>query len=244
MFLIIMASFINFIESANASGQAEILPNHTGYWGWDNKTYHVVGEILNSGDVSLRLVKVTAAFYDAVGSVTGNASSYTMLNVVLPSRKTPFEVALTNLTIGQVDNYTLNLQFEEYFGEKSSKLQIVNVHRWIDVSNFTHIEGEVENLGDKNATFTKVVATFYDADGNVISAAFDYCVNGTIAPLSKSFFEIIPPRKISSSSTYVLIAESKEYSMVPEFSLPSILVMLGILTLIACATQRKRGHVS
>jgi len=128
IFFIILAFLSNLsVSCAQVVGQAVILPNHTGYLDSTTKpiTYHVVGEVSNTGTVSLKLLNVTVTFYNQNNSPIGSSSSYALLNVLLPGRKTPFEVVWNDFRANQVYSYGLSLQFSEYNGERPLALQIL-----------------------------------------------------------------------------------------------------------------------
>ncbi len=230
-----LSFFASLLAPAHAESQATIIPNHTGYLDLTSipTTYHVVGEVNNSGTTNLKSLNVTATFCDSIGNVIGSAFAYTMLDVLLPNMKAPFEIVLID-GADQVNSYALTLRFDEFQGSKPPFLTLVNVSKSLDVSGFTHVLGEMRNLASQSATSAKVAATFFDINHNVVSAAFEYCIPSTIEPMDKAVFEIIPSRRIGGDISFVLVAESAEYSIVPEFSSAQAVVFAGILSLVLC----------
>jgi hypothetical protein len=202
------------IPSAKAQSQAIIMPNHTGYM--DNTTipptYHVVGEVSNTGTVSLRLPNVSADFYAQNNSLIGSSSSYAFLDVLLPGRKAPFETVWIGSSASQIHNYSLSLSFDDYAIEKPLALQILESSAYKDEAGFMKVNGTVKNLGKSNATAVKVVTTFYDIQSRVIGVASDYTSPPTIMPDNTEGFELELKHKISSFSNYNLAAESVEYT--------------------------------
>jgi len=202
------------IPSAKAQSQAIIMPNHTGYM--DNTTipptYHVVGEVSNTGTVSLRLLNVSADFYAQNNSLIGSSSSYAFLDVLLPGRKAPFETVWIGSSASQIHNYSLSLSFDDYAIEKPLALQILESSTYKDEAGFTKVNGTVKNVGKSNATAVKVVTTFYDVQSRVIGVAADYTSPSTIMPDNTERFELELKHKISSFSNYNLAAESAEYT--------------------------------
>jgi len=215
--------FLTFSMLSNASSrwaiaqnQALILPSHSGYL--DNSTipltYHVVGETINVGTVSLRWLNVTASFYAQDNSFIGSDSSFALLDVLLPNRKAPFEVIWIGASANQICSYSLSLSFNESAIEKPLALQILEsaVHK--DEAGFTKTNGTVTNLAKSNATAVRVAATFYDAQGIVIDVDYGYTYPSTIMPDSTEPFEFELGRKVSSYSSYSLEVESIEYASI------------------------------
>lgn len=217
--LILLVSALNQkIQLVKAEAQARIPPNHNGYIDLTSVpiTYHVVGEVENIGTTSLYLIKVTAYFYGVNNVYIGSRSSYTLLDVLLPGRRAPFEVVFAGENANQIQNYTLSLQFNTYTSEKPLALQILKSTTYVDEAGFQKINGTIKNLGTKNATTVKVVATFYDSSGKVAGASYTYTVPSIIMPNQTAPFELILHRKDLYFPNYTLVAESSEYALVPE----------------------------
>jgi hypothetical protein len=213
---------VQAVQTAKASAQARILPNHSGYLDITSIpiTYHVVGEIENIGSTNLHWLKVTAKFYDENNSLIGSSSAYALLDVLLPGRKAPFEVVLKDSNANRIKNYTLSLEFDEYIYEKPLGLEILKNTTYIDEAGFQKVNGTVKNIAAKNATAVKVVATFYNGEGKICGVAYSYTTPSTIRPNQTAIFEIELKRKSLFFPNYILTAESYEYTIVPE--LPSL----------------------
>jgi len=239
-FALILIS-IQAVQPAKASAQASILPNHSGYLDTTSIpiTYHVVGEIENTGTTNLQWLKVTANFYDENNSLIGSSSSYALLDVLLPGRKTPFEVVLKDSNVNRIKNYTLTLQFNEYIYEKPLGLEILKSTTYIDEAGFQKVNGTVKNITAKNATAVKVAATFYDEEGKVRGVAYSYTTPSTIGPNQTALFELELKRKGLFFPNYILTAESLEYAMVPEFPSLNFCCILIFLSLTMLFFQLK-----
>lgn len=207
----VLASFIVSFGEVAASGQASIPPTHSGFidkYGY----YRVVGEVENIGDKNIRYLLVNATFYNAGGIVIATRSSYAMLDVLSIGRKAPFEIVLPNKTTSaSVDRYNLSVSWEEYSVEKPSVLQILETSTYIDEAGFQKVNGTVKNLGTSNAIYVKVVATFYNAQGKVVGATYDYTTPSSVPPNQTEPFELELGQKAGNFSSYSLTAESKEY---------------------------------
>lgn len=234
IFFLILAFLSNLAATpAQAIGQAAILPNHTGYLDLTTIpiTYHVVGEVNNTNTVSLKWLRVTATFYDQNNSLIGSNSSYAFLDVLLPARKTPFEVVWVGDGAKQIYNYSLTSEFSEYTGEKPLALEILENATYVDEAGFLKVNGTVRNIGESNATGVKVVATFYNDQGKVVGVTFGYTMPLTIMPSHTEHFDLELRPEGVNFSYYSLTAESTEYALVPELSLWHIHILLIILTL-------------
>jgi hypothetical protein len=203
-----------------------------------------VGEINNTGTASLKWLRVNATFYDQTNSVIGSNSSYAFLDVLLPARKTPFEVVWVGDKANQIHNYSLTLEFGEYAGEKPLALQISANYTFVDQAGFLKVNGTIKNFGASNATYVKVVATFYEVEGEVAGTAFGYTMPSMIMPNSTAPFELELSRKGVTFSYYSLAAESEEYAIVPEFFPGHFHIFLIILTLTTFFVHFKRRHAN
>lgn len=246
--LLLILTFLSKLATppAGALTQAMVLPNHTGYLDLTTipATYHVVGEMTNTGTIGLKWLNVTATFYDQNNLPIGSSSSYAFLDVLLPGRKAPFEVVLANSAANQVHNYTLSLQFSEYTLERPLALQILENITYADEAGFQKVNGTVKNLATSDATDVKVVATFYDAQGKVAGATYGYTTPSAIMPNQAEHFELELKRKGLSFPNYSLTAESSEYALVPEFSQSNICILLIILTSTFFIVYFKRHYIS
>jgi hypothetical protein len=246
--LLLILTFLSKLDTppAQALSQAMVLPNHTGYLDLTTipATYHVVGEMTNTGTVGLKWLIVTATFYDQNNLLIGSSSSYAFLDVLLPGRKAPFEVVWANTTANQVHNYALSLQYSEYTVERPLALQILENITYVDEAGFQKINGTIKNLATSNATGVKVVATFYDTQGKVVGATYGYTTPSTIMPNQTERFELELKRKGLFFPNYSLTAESMEYALVPELSQSNICILLIILTSTFFIVYFKRHHIS
>ena len=150
--------------------------------------YHVVGEVRNNTGAPMGFVEIVATLYDDSGGITGTGFTYSMLSVIPSGGKSPFEV-LVDKHEGTT-KYKLQAQGNEgelgrqdlvISGDSSSK----------DSIGYLHIQGEVQNTGTEPATFVELIATLYDADGNVVGVGFTYTSLDTIPAGGASPFDVI-----------------------------------------------------
>jgi len=247
--LLLQALAVSFFLIASsvkvgASGKPEILSTHLGFLD-QNGYYRVVGEVENIGDKSVQ-VRVNATFYSADNAVIASNPpySYVMLNVILPGRKAPFEIVLGNKTASTlVHHYSLSASGQEYPSEKHSFLQIMQSTTYIDREGFQRVNGTVKNLATSNATGVRVAATFYNDKGDVVGVAYDYTTPSTIMPNHTNSFELELIYKAGNFSSYILTAESIEYSVVSPVSTLAVSLTLDATVVNSRANVSLQVHV-
>ena len=215
----------------------------------DDGALHIVGEIINESDKPINQVEVTAVFYSD-GSTVYNTSTENLTSIIMPEMKGVFDLIITE-DIGSVDYYTLDVDFKV----TQPKDQVIE----ITSSKFTQgpvdnivIQGTVANNGGITANMVKVVATLYDRDGNVVSVSQTNTKPDYLRANDESFFliPILDKTQINEIVDYSLIAESEEYTAVPEFPLGSGVLLVASLSAYIALTKnpsivtRSLGHLS
>ena len=228
------------IHPAYAAAQVNIL-THSG-WLDSIGYYHVSGEVENVGDGTASFVKITATFYDSSDTVVATSFTYTHLSVLLPGRKSPFEILLVDTTqAAKVHHYSLSVTFSAA-SPIPIGLEILSNSSYVDAVGYMHVVGEIKNIADGDATYVKVIATFYNSTGHVVATDFTYSDPSNLSPGQKAPFEIllVYTNRVPLVATYALTAESNQYAMVSEFSSALIMSLLMILSVIAIIFAKKR----
>jgi len=76
---------------------------------------HVLGEIKNTGSLTARFTKAIATFYDANGTVVGEASSYTEPSDINSNQTAAFDIELIyTQQVMKVASYTLTAESIDY----------------------------------------------------------------------------------------------------------------------------------
>jgi hypothetical protein len=203
--------------------------------------YHIVGEVQNTGSPAVASVLVTATCYTSGNTLLGTSSSQTMIGILEPGRKSPFDIALNDLIeSARTDHYELAVTYGQS-PSLSLGLQVVSSTKKVDSSGYLHISGTIKNNSSAIAHETKVAATFYDSTGKVVDAALSYSDPTDINGGSKASFEIVilEKQRVVLVSSYSLEAESAEYSAIPEFA--SALLVLPVVVLLALIVMRRRA---
>ena len=199
-------------------------------------TLHIVGEIINESNKPINQVEVNAVFYHD-GNVVYHASTENLTSIIMPEMKGAFDLTVIEY-IGDIDHYTLDVSFKI----AQPKEQVIE----ITSSEFTHgpvdnisIQGTVANNGEITANMVKVIATLYDRDGNVVAISQTNTKPDYLRANDESFF-VIPIMDKTQADVivdYSLLAESEEYTAVPEFPLGSGVLLVASLSAYIALTK-------
>ena len=126
-----------------------------------------------------------------------------------------------------VDEYSLEISYK-LTEPKNQVIDITKSDFSIDNSNNLIITGTVANRGDITANTIVVVATLYDRNGNVVAVSKTHVEPDYLRADDEAFFFVSVPDKTQSNSVvdYSLVAESEEYTAVPEFPFGSMMLLL------------------
>ena len=198
------------------------------YYVGNDDTTHIVGEILNNSDKPLNQVNIFATLYSG-DSIIHQTNSETLTNVIMPGMKGVFDIIITE-NIDGIDRYVLDLDYK-ITSPKSQVIEITSSE--LSYAQFDHIiiKGTVANNGDITANMVKVIGTLYDRDGNVAAVSQIRMEPDYIRANDESFFLITVPDGIQMDIVdYALIAESEEFTAVPEFPFGSGALLIASLS--------------
>jgi len=234
----------NLVRPAeSASARVDVLANHSGYIN-DYGYFYVVGEVQNVGDEPVENVVVNATFYDLSGAFIAEIPGNTKLDVLLPGRKSPFEITLfSSLDSQKVRNYTLSASYSQA-QPKPLGLEIISNSSFKDADGL-HVTGEIKNIGSQFTSFVKVVATFYNETGYVIAAKLNYSNPKNLDPGQSATFEILLDTSVRSNVySYALEAESMDYEMIPELNPASLLLIIVLATAIFTLQAKIKSNIN
>jgi len=208
------------------------IDNEYEYIGSDG-VLHIVGEIINESNKPINQVEINAIFYHD-GNTVYQTSTENLTSLIMPEMKGVFDLTVIE-DIGDIDNYTLDVDFKI----AQPKEQVIE----ITSSKFTQgpvdnisIQGTVANNGEITANMVKVIATLYDRDGNVVAVSQTNTKPDYLPANDESFFviPIIDKTQADLIVDYSLVAESEEYTAVPEFPLGTgVLLVVSLSAYIA-----------
>ena len=231
-----LSLFLILLVFAIPSAFADIyIDNEREYIGNDG-ALHIVGEIINESNKPINQVEVNAVFYHD-GSTVYQASTENLTSIIMPEMKGAFDLIVIE-DMGDVDHYTLDVSFKI----AQPKEQVIE----ITSSEFTQgpidnisIQGTVANNGEITANMIKVIATLYDRDGNVVAVSQANTKPDYLRANDESFF-VIPIMDKTQADVivdYSLLAESEEYTAVPEFPLGSGVLLVASLSAYIALTK-------
>jgi hypothetical protein len=217
---LVLAGFCLMVQPVHATANA-VIQNDTA---WLDRAgyYHVTGEVKNTGDVWLHYViagvRVTGAFLDAHGGRVDTVDAFVQLDYLPPGEVGPFDLLEFNATLSaQIVNYTLALAYQAST-PLSVKLIVQNISQSRDILGDLVVTGQVQNQGDAFSKFTKVIGTFYDAQGRVVADALTFTDPTDLPPGAVYPFKLIMLYASQGDRVahYTIVAESQVYTSVPE----------------------------
>lgn len=215
----ILSVFLILLIFAIPDVWAQVNIENDQYYIGNDGIIHIVGEVLNDSDKPLNQVNVVATIYSG-DSIVHQTNSETLTNVIMPGMKGVFDIVIAE-NIDGIDRYILDLDYK-ITNPKSQVIEITSSElRFTQFDNII-IKGTVVNNGDITANMVKVIGTLYDRDGNVVAVSQIIVEPDYIRANDESFFLITVPSGIQADIVdYSLVAESEEYTAVPEFPLGS-----------------------
>ena len=231
------------------SAFAEVyIDNDRKYLG-DDGTMHIVGEIINESNQPINQVNVIAVFYSDGDSIY-QTSTENLTNMIMPEMKGVFDLIVTE-DIGHVDYYLLDIDFK-VTQPKDQMIEVTSSEFTYGPLDNIFIQGTVTNNGDITANMVRVVATLYDRDGNVVVVSETRIEPDYLRANGESFFviPILDKTQTDKIVDYSLVAESEEYTAVPEFPLGSGMLLVASLSAYIALTKnpsivtRGLGHLS
>lgn len=224
-----------------SSAWAEIsIQNDQQYYG-DDGTLHIVGEIENKFNAPINQIEIHAKLFSN-GVLIDTVNSASILNTIMPEMKGPFDILVIGEMAKQVDGYSLEISYK-ITEPKNQVIDITSSDFSRDNSDNLVITGTVANHGDITANTIVVVATLYDRDGKVAAVSKTHVEPDYLGSDDQSFFFVTVPDKSQSNSIvdYTVVAESEEYTAVPEFPLGSMIFLATSVSAYVILTRYSSG---
>lgn len=176
--------------------------------------YHVVGEVTNTGDEPIGFVTIFVDFYDENGEVVASDRVLTRIHVILPGEVVPFDATALGDEVDLIETYELSA-VAQVVDEKAQSLVLSEDASHRDGWGMYHIVGKIGNVDrQRTATYTSVVATFYDENGWIIATGRDLTMPLNIRTGEEGEFKITLHRDLADDvASYRLEAESNEFLM-------------------------------
>jgi hypothetical protein len=217
---LMLTTFATFVEPVKAAEQVSIV-NHQGFL--NSAGYYVVyGEVKNTGDTAAKNIGVKTTFYDSSKAILDQGELSTKVDILLPGRRAPFS-SQAGVDGTLVKSYTVELMDLTMPADSLPLgLEIVSSNAEVNMNyESMMLNGQVKNSGTQTATYVRVVATFYDGPsgtGNVVGAASTAAEPSNLNSGQTGAFQTgIPVGPGKSYASYVLTAESNEYTATAEY---------------------------
>ena len=219
-----------------AFGQV-LIQNDQQYIG-DDDSLHIVGEIKNNLDVPLNQITIHVTLLDENKQIIATKETSSLVNIIMPGMKGPFDLVLTNNEAKKIKSYSLELDYK-VSPPKNQVIDITESELSRDNYNNVMITGTVTNKGDITANTVAVIATLYDKEGNVAAVSRIHPEPDYLRTDDDAFFLVSIPDKIQTNEIkdYTLIAESEEYAAVPEFPVGTLVLLAGTLSVYVGVTR-------
>ncbi len=219
-----------------AFGEA-FIQNDQQYIG-DDGSLHIVGEIKNNLESPINQINVHVTLLDENNYIIETKEVSSLVNVIMPGMKGPFDLVLTNDEVKNTKSYSLKLDYK-ISPPKNQVIDIIESELSRDNYNNLMITGTVTNKGDITANTVAVIATLYDKEGNVAAVSRVHPEPDYLRAEDNAFFVIAIPDKTQTSgiNDYTLIAESEEYAAVPEFPVGTLVLLVGALSVYIGVTR-------
>jgi hypothetical protein len=210
----------------------------------DAGRYHIVGEVQNTLQSSISQVDIIAYFYDQNYTTLGMNSTYTLLDIVPPGAKTPFDVVCSGTAvIPQISSYNLIVSYVIPMSEKPAGIRILNSSSHFSQGGDLHVTVDIQNVQTGKATKVEAIATFYASDGTVVDCGFNFIDPPSLMPNQKASFDIIVRNssRIPQILFYQLTCQSQEYAeAIPEYTSIIAVLLLASSTILGATFWKKR----
>lgn len=209
-----------------------------------NGDWHVVGEVLNKGNVWLGQIRISATLIAQDGSVIDFPAAHTFLNSLPPGEAAGFNVMENSApNSAAVTNYTLNLEYHES-QPVTFALNAYAVNATKNIFGSLVLTGFVQNNGNTESDYTKVVATFYESDGKVVYVGMTSTDPATIPLANRQPFQITVPGADRSAlvTSWSLQIESQQFTSIPEWQTPGIIAGIALLLTVVAYSAAKHSN--
>ena len=136
------------------------------------------------------------------------------------------------------DYYLLDIDFKVAV-PKEQMIEITSSEFTYGPVDSITIQGTVANNGEITANMVKVIATLYDRNGNVVVVSETRTEPDYLRASEESFFliPILDKTQRDKVVDYSIVAESEEYTAVPEFPLGSGVLLVASLSAYIALTK-------
>jgi len=176
---------------------------------------HLIGEVQNTGNVPLRVTKITAEFYDNRGYLLDQYTTDAVREYLSPGEKSPFHFYWDQekYPVGykphsmKIDYYTYDSPL------LPAKIEVLNYHLALFNYYSPYIEVELHNPTNETIWDETLLVVFYDDQGKILS--YGTAGTGTLLPNQVTKANVWPDVGLRKTTAYGPVFEvSENYSLV------------------------------
>ena len=156
----------------------------------DDGNIHITGELFNNTDQPVDINALAAAVFDANGEIVASDSYNTTIRYLDPGDSGPFRVTITGPDSGTADISNFQVYIDSEFTDPIAPFNITigDAYNYLDTFDNLHLVGQVTNNSDTTWN-VRMVAGIYDAEGNVLDAAYVDLPINALAPGASSPYD-------------------------------------------------------
>jgi hypothetical protein len=256
--MIVLISLISLFSTftPNVFSQPENVEvlSYSWYEMYNDHRFIIVGEVQNVGPNIIDFIGLRGVVYtkdDQFQAITYR-SAYS--EQIMPQQKAPFQMYVYAETseAGNLDWISIGvdhvafavLEANETDDYQYQDLEIISDSHSINSTGYYTVTGNLRNTGDQAAGKLWVVATFYNATGDVIAAGFSHYLDpDSLPPGQTTSFTVTPfdaPTQLSSQITDYALVIQTQGPIIPEFPSFLIIPLFMAATLVAVTVYRRR----
>lgn len=156
----------------------------------DSSNYlHIVGEVVNNSGGARQFTQISATLYNSSGQVVGSDFTFTEHDVVLPYRRSGFDL-MASRPAGY-HHYRLTVTSDA--AGSYSALENLGIHPGVgstDGIGYRHYPGEVSNPNGFTTKFVEVFGTLYNGRGGVLYTEFTFTDPDTIPSHGSASYDL------------------------------------------------------
>ena len=165
--------------------------------------FHLVGEVLNTGEGSCEQSTVFASFFDDDGVVYATGAGPCYRRVIAPNEKAPFEIVLSGAPQG--NGYVLTIECEATDMAPEEGVTFRDVMPSVDADSRYVVTGEIVNEGPDSIDSALIICTYYDAAGKVVAVGLSFAEASPIEPGGSSSFTLVLDPSVSSDIDHIAL---------------------------------------
>ena len=169
----------------------------------------LLGEVTNEGETAVENIQVEIGLLAADGQIITNVSAWVATSIILPGERGPFGVLINEPPdeFGQPAVAVVGGQAVVELGTRTLTVDVVTSELTLD-DDSVMLDGTVVNSGEMAANQVRLIATFYDVQGNVTGFQQQVVAEQLNVDEERPFqLEAAPPG--GETVTYALHAEAQ-----------------------------------